>query len=144
MKRPEKVRVKVRCLAFGNTKYLKDSVLSGAEITPNILRELASGSGTLEVVIATPVEKPNGLKANEEASPPDNTITVEVDVEKETNDTDTEMGSKKEVEEGTENNEGTSGTKDIKPEEVTKKVVKKAPTVAKKKTVKETKGNKKK
>jgi len=31
MKRPEKVRVKVRCLAFGNTKYLKDSVLSGIE-----------------------------------------------------------------------------------------------------------------
>ena len=143
MKKPEKVKVKVGCLAFGTVKYLRNSVLSGAEITPEILLELASGSGTLEVVNATPVEKPTGLKTNEEASPPDNTRTkVVLSVgedgviasEKENNNTDTEMDSKVEIKESTENDS----------EETEEKVVaKKAPTVSKKKTVGESKGNKK-
>jgi len=134
MKRPEKVKVLVRCLAVGEKRYLRNSVLSGAEITPEILLELASGSGTLEVVNATPVEKPTGLKTNEEASPPDNTKTVEVASEQENNNTDTEMDSTVEIKEGNE--------KDTEETEE-KVVVKKTSTVSKKKTVGESKGNKK-
>jgi len=134
MKRPEKVKVKVRCLAVGEKRYLKNSVLSGAEITPDILRELACGSGTLEVVQAAPVEKPAELKPNEEATPLDNTNTIEVASEEENIDADTEVDSKK---------KDTESDKDISKEEE-KAVVKKAPTVAKKKTVKASKGNKKK
>jgi len=134
MIKPEKVRVTVGCLAFGTVKYLRNSVLSGAEITPEILLELASGSGTLEVVNATPVEKPTGLKTNEEASPPDNTKTVEVASEQENNNTDTEMDSTVEIKEGNE--------KDTEETEE-KVVVKKTSTVSKKKTVGESKGNKK-
>jgi len=138
MKKPEKVKVKVGCLAFGTVKYLRNSVLSGAEITPEILLELASGSGTLEVVNATPVEKPTGLKTNEEASPPDNTKTVEVASEQENNNTDTEMDSTVEIKEGNEKDTEEAGDKE--PEKV---VVKKTSTVSKKKTVGESKGNKK-
>jgi len=134
MIKPEKVRVTVGCLAFGTVKYLRNSVLSGAEITPEILLELASGSGTLEVVNATPVEKPTGLKTNEDASPPDNTKTVEVASEQENNNTDTEMDSTVEIKEGNE--------KDTEETEE-KVVVKKTSTVSKKKTVGESKGNKK-
>jgi len=134
MKRPEKVKVLVRCLAVGEKRYLKNSVLSGAEITPDILRELACGSGTLEVVQAAPVEKPAELKPNEEATPLDNTNTIEVASEEENIDADTEVDSKK---------KDTESDKDISKEEE-KAVVKKAPTVAKKKTVKASKGNKKK
>jgi len=136
MKRPEKVKVLVRCLAVGEKRYLKNSVLSGAEITPDILRELACESGTLEVVQATPVEKPAELKPNEEATPLDNTNTIEVASE-EDDDADTEMDSTKEVEESTEDNAEEAGTKE-------EAVAKKAPTVAKKKTVKASRGNKKK
>jgi len=132
MKRPEKVKVLVRCLAVGEKRYLKNSVLSGAEITPDILRELACESGTLEVVQATPVEKPAELKPNEEATPLDNTNTIEVASE-EDDDADTEMDSTKEVEDNAEE----AGTKE-------EAVAKKAPTVAKKKTVKASRGNKKK
>jgi len=152
MKRPEKVKVKVRCLAVGEKRYLKNSVLSGAEITPDILRELACGSGTLEVVQAAPVEKPAELKPNKEATPLDNTINIstvnidsfgesistgEIYSEKENNYADTEMDSTKEVKESTEGDAEEAGTKE-------EAVVKKAPTVAKKKTVKASRGNKKK
>ena len=129
MKKPEKVKVTVGCLAFGTLRYLRGSVLSGAQITPDVLRELQSGSGTLEVVEATPVVKPDELKHNEEAKASDNTH-IEVDSEKEIDKTGTEVDSKTEDE------------KSVKEDE--KEVKEKVAPPTDKKSGKETRGRRKK
>ena len=63
----EKVKL-IKALKCGSRKYKKNAILSGAEITPDIIAEIRAGTGVVEVLTSAPVPEPNPLDLRVEAA----------------------------------------------------------------------------
>ena len=104
MKKPEKIIVICRCLSLGQERYFHNQVLSGEQITPDIIRELESGTGTLKVVeakvSAVSVEPTDKQNKNEGVSSLDD-FNGDSEDEKDSTDTIT-LDSEKQIEESVE------------------------------------------